>query len=517
MKYGSASNHKNNIKDNDILQQKLQNFTVRHTSHHIPLALVTSGGTSAPLEHNCVRYLDNFSTGTRGAYAVEEFLKRGYAVIHLKREGSVAPFGRILNNVLKCGRDGLNFESLGSLFDCTDGDSNDDNDAILDFGLQDIDEEDDDKYEEEKNTTSTDPWMYSSSNGNEQTNQYPKQHIKSRRSNQRGEILINQKLAQSSILQSTLRQYKHVKQQRMLITINFQTVDDYLHKLQLCSEAINICGSLGLVYLAAAVSDFYIPQEKRALHKIQSRDYGIKSQASSSIESSSSGDENGNTGDNNKIENTMQIQEDNTLTLKLYPVPKVIPKLRKEWCPNAFAVSFKLETDSTILQQKAVLAMKRNDVHMIVGNELSTRYEKVFILSHKIDDFDIHASVDRGDDKADLPEGYHIAKVTADNVDELESATIEYVVRRHFHYISTNINGSDGTTMPNVTSAAEMTACQVLQAKSIYEKRIVNTYRQLQYESLKSRVGEIAWNVFGSALGMCISYGIGRMIQSRQH
>ena len=516
MKSSTASNHKNNIKDNDILQHKLQNFTVRHTSHHIPLALVTSGGTSAPLEHNCVRYLDNFSTGTRGAYAVEEFLKRGYAVIHLKREGSVAPFGRILNNVLKCGRDGLNFESLGSLFDCTDGDSNND-DTILDFGLQGIDEEDDDTYEEKKNTTSSDPWMYSSSNSNEQTNQYPKQQTKSRRSNERGEVSINPKLAQSSILQSTLRQYKHIKQQGMLITINFQTVDDYLHKLQLCSEAINMGGSLGLVYLAAAVSDFYIPQEKRALHKIQSRDYGIKSQASSSIESSSSGDENGNTGDNNNIENTMQIQEDNTLTLKLYPVPKVIPTLRKEWCPNAFAVSFKLETDSTILQQKAVLAMKRNNVHMIVGNELSTRYEKVFILSHKIDGFDNDA-FGRGEDKADLPEGYHIAKVTADNVDELESATIEYVVRRHFHYISTNINDSDGTTtMPNLMSASEMTACHVLRAKSIHDERIVNTYRQLQYESLKSRVGEIAWNVFGSALGMCISYGIGRMIQSRQH
>jgi len=512
MKSSSANNHiKNNIKEYDILQHKLQNFTVRHTSHHIPLALVTSGGTSAPLEHNCVRYLDNFSTGNRGAYAVEEFLKRGYAVIHLKREGSVAPFGRVLNNVLKCGRDGLNFDSLGSLFDCIDGDNNND-DALLDFGLQDIDEED--EYEEKKNTTSADPWMYYSSNGNEQTHQqYPKQQTKSRRSNHRGEISINPKLAQSSILQSTLRQYKHVKQQGMLITINFQTVDDYLHKLQLCSEAINMSGSLGLVYLAAAVSDFYIPQEKRALHKIQSRDYGIKSQASSSIESSSS--ENGNTDDNNNIENTMQIEEDNTLTLKLYPVPKVIPTLRKEWCPNAFVVSFKLETDSTILQQKAVLAMKRNNVHIIVGNELSTRYEKVFILSHKIDDFDTDA-IGREDDKADLPEGYHIAKVTADNVDELESATIEYVVRRHFHYISTNISGS-GSTMPNVTSAAEMTACQVLQAKSIHDERIVNTYRQLQYESLKSRAGEIAWNVFGSALGMCVSYGIGRMIQSRQH
>ena len=518
-------------KEDDILHRQLHNFTTRHTAHHIPLALVTSGGTSAPLEHNCVRFLDNFSTGTRGAYAVEELCNRGYAVIHLNREGSVSPFGRVLSNELKCGRGGLTFDTFGALFDCTTNGDGDDEDAIADsFGLQDIDDEHL-VYEKEtksnsNNNKSDDPWMYNEHNT---TNQ--QQHtnlISSRRranqQNQRGELAINPQIANSSILQSTLRSYKHIKQQGLLLTINFRTVDDYLHKLQVCSEAINVCGSLALVYLAAAVSDFYIPEEKRTLHKIQSRDYGIKSQASSSIVSTSSfGGESSSSSDATET-NTMQIQSDNTLTLTLYPVPKVIPTLRIKWCPNAFVISFKLETDLSILHQKSVLAMERNDVHMVIGNELSTRYEKVFILSrkNKDDDFDADMMLDEGvrnnggqpDDKATgLPKGFHIAKVTAGNVDELESATIEYVVRRHFHYISTNMND---TRMPNLKSAAELTARQTLHAKSLHDERLDNSYRQLQRERLKARVAELAWNVAGSALGMAISIGIARMMQGRQ-
>ena len=96
-------------------------------------------------------------------------------------------------------------------------------------------------------------------------------------------------------------------------------MDDYLSKLQLCSEAINTCGTLALVYLAAAVSDFYIPREKKQLHKIQSRDYGL--QSSSSVSASSSGDENGN---------SIQVSSDNTLTLTLFPVPTYLPLLRTD-------------------------------------------------------------------------------------------------------------------------------------------------------------------------------------------
>lgn len=40
-----------------------------------PIACVTSGGTTVPLERNCVRFIDNFSAGTRGAMSTEQFLK----------------------------------------------------------------------------------------------------------------------------------------------------------------------------------------------------------------------------------------------------------------------------------------------------------------------------------------------------------------------------------------------------------------------------------------------------------
>ena len=40
------------------------------------LIIVTSGGTSVPLEKNTVRSVENFSTGTRGALSTEQFLKQ---------------------------------------------------------------------------------------------------------------------------------------------------------------------------------------------------------------------------------------------------------------------------------------------------------------------------------------------------------------------------------------------------------------------------------------------------------
>jgi len=76
------------------LQPLLDAFTTRHQSHHRPIVLVTSGGTATDLEVNSVRFLDNFSTGLRGAVSAEQFLRRGYAVIHLWREGSAAPYTR---------------------------------------------------------------------------------------------------------------------------------------------------------------------------------------------------------------------------------------------------------------------------------------------------------------------------------------------------------------------------------------------------------------------------------------
>ena len=85
-----------------------------------PIVCVTSGGTTVPLERRCVRFIDNFSGGTRGALSVEQFLQvslcmlksgvrcfdcdyvfeclrcvcvqAGYAVIFVYRKGSIQPF-----------------------------------------------------------------------------------------------------------------------------------------------------------------------------------------------------------------------------------------------------------------------------------------------------------------------------------------------------------------------------------------------------------------------------------------
>lgn len=38
-----------------------------------------------PLEHNTVRFVDNFSAGSRGSASAEYFLENGYAVIFMYR------------------------------------------------------------------------------------------------------------------------------------------------------------------------------------------------------------------------------------------------------------------------------------------------------------------------------------------------------------------------------------------------------------------------------------------------
>lgn len=59
--------------------------------------LVTSGGTSVPLEQNTVRSIENFSTGTRASLSTEHFLESDCSVIFLYRAGTKQPFKTDLN------------------------------------------------------------------------------------------------------------------------------------------------------------------------------------------------------------------------------------------------------------------------------------------------------------------------------------------------------------------------------------------------------------------------------------
>lgn len=126
------------------------------------------------------------------------------------------------------------------------------------------------------------------------------------------------------------------------MSIHFYTVADYLFLLQAIGQILSPLGRSALLYLAAAVSDFYLPESQLAEHKIQS--------------------------------------DDGTLTLRLEPVPKVIRPLVKRWCPEAVIVSFKLETDSTLLLEKARKALKKYQHHAVVANLLTERRQRVTLV-----------------------------------------------------------------------------------------------------------------------------------------
>ncbi|CAL5384209.1 unnamed protein product [Camellia sinensis] len=97
------------LKDGPGISKKLNEFIERNSQSTGGegtgrVVCVTSGGTTVPLEKRCVRYIDNFSSGHRGAASTEYFLKAGYSVIFLYRRGSCQPFSRSLpeDPLLEC-------------------------------------------------------------------------------------------------------------------------------------------------------------------------------------------------------------------------------------------------------------------------------------------------------------------------------------------------------------------------------------------------------------------------------
>jgi phosphopantothenate-cysteine ligase len=344
------------------LKLELDTFIVQHATHHRPIAFVSSGGTAADLEVHSVRCLDNFSTGLRGAVSVEEFLARGYAVVHLWRRGSASPFARVLSQHLgiESANHGLNVESLGRLF-AIEGE--DDDDELVKTVLE----------------GERDPWLTDST---PQAVTYEEVKRPSK-----DVVSLNRGLVYSTRVHKALRERSAALQEGRLLTIPFRTVEEYIAKLQICAEGLDVCQSLTIFYLAAAVSDFYVPRSERSEHKIQSKD---------------------NSGEDG-------------LVLKLKPVPKVIGMLRKTWAPGAFVVSFKLETDPDILRTKAERAVERYGCHMVIGNLLQSRHEKVFLLMPQ------DQQVQNPCDATDWPLE-EITKSSKD-IDSLESSLMDVVIQ----------------------------------------------------------------------------------------
>lgn len=63
-------------------------------------------------------------------------------------------------------------------------------------------------------------------------------------------------------------EYKMIKERNMMLKIEFTTLSTYLHMLYIAAQALRSMGKDAILYLAAAVSDFYIPQKNMVRYTI---------------------------------------------------------------------------------------------------------------------------------------------------------------------------------------------------------------------------------------------------------
>ncbi|KAL3923330.1 MAG: hypothetical protein SGILL_001717 [Bacillariaceae sp.] len=449
-------------KEKCTLTWELQSFVVRHASHHRPIALVTSGGTAADLEVHSVRCLENFSTGTRGAISVEEFLQRGYAVIHLWRQGSASPYGRLLSRGMGivAPNQGITMASLGKLF--VTGDLEEDQeDQMVQSVLDDAHQNDQwlsDSYAEggtksgNKNGTTNDGMSTSKRSNSEKV------------ADMTG-IQLHRRIIHSSALRAALVERQAALEDGRILTIPYRSVEEYLAKLQLASVSLRDSQALTVIFLAAAVSDFYVPSSERSMHKIQSGE--LK----------------------------------DGMTLKLSPVPKAMGLIRSVWAPDAFICSFKLETNKDILRKKAEGAVEKYGCHMVICNLLETRHDEVWILSPP----DIHAFMDGASSSAvvEVQEWpmHQVSKLKSAEVDALEAMIMEHVVRSHFEYISASASGS----FDKSGTAAVLKAHKELDRKK----------RKVEREAFWNRVQAFALEWGGVAVGAALSYIVSAALQKR--
>ncbi|XP_078444577.1 phosphopantothenate--cysteine ligase 2-like [Wolffia australiana] len=290
------------LPDGENISKRLADFIARNqrSSEGKPIRVVcvSSGGTTVPLEQRCVRYIDNFSSGHRGATSTEYFIKAGYAVIFLHRRGTYQPYCRYLPE-----------------------------DSFLDF------------FEVTEDSTI----------------RVCEEHAKE----------VNQ----------AIRNYRSAVERGQLLKIPFTSIFEYLQVLRIVAGSMKSLESSAMFYLAAAVSDFYVPWESMAVHKIQSAG--------------------------------------GPLDMRLAPVPKMLSLLRKEWAPMAFCISFKLETDSEILLKKADMALRKYGMHVVVANELSTRKKEVIVVT----------------------EGSKVKLRIKDSNEEVEKKLVDLLVDHHSNYI----------------------------------------------------------------------------------
>jgi phosphopantothenate-cysteine ligase len=192
-----------------------------------------------------------------------------------------------------------------------------------------------------------------------------------------GSVVANEEYREKMLM--VLRKYNSARDKNLLLTLPFVTITDYLFVLRAIAQLMRPLGPNGLLYLAAAVSDFFVPPERMVEHKIQSTNAADSKVAPKEIE-----EDDEEAFDN--FDSSPAVPRSKRLVVDLDPVPKFLKNLVDGWAPEGMIVSFKLETDPEILVHKAQYSLMRYQHHLVIGNLLSTRkWEVVFVAPGQSD------------------------------------------------------------------------------------------------------------------------------------
>jgi phosphopantothenate-cysteine ligase len=142
---------------------------------------------------------------------------------------------------------------------------------------------------------------------------------------------------------SILKAHHLVHQLNLLHTISFVTVNEYLYLLRAVAQVLGEpslgLGRRAMLYLAAAVSDFFIPQQKLAsLTPLFSLLFSFSlSVSKSSVEKKKKKNYSPLLQSEHKIQSGK-----GSLVIEMDAVPKVLKDVTNEWSNQAFIVSFKV-------------------------------------------------------------------------------------------------------------------------------------------------------------------------------
>lgn len=196
----------------------------------------------------------------------------------------------------------------------------------------------------------------------------------------------------------------------VLFPIEFTTIFDYMVLLRAATRALAPAGNQAMLLLAAAVSDFYLPENEMATDKIQSSSAG--------------------------------------LSLQLGNVPKVLSCVKQDdraWAPQCFMVSFKLETNPNILKAKAAGAIMKYGMDLVVANELGRHTNEVQLISHdeRKGALQVMADTIEGNETSEIPvEGVAIRKVSLGAHDgdaqEVEQLLVAELVGAHEAFLASH-------------------------------------------------------------------------------